>query len=82
MDKKQLKKDISFLAHAILSDYISSFETNEDDLKAMLVEHGPVVTSIDADGWRDVKVEGQSDRSEIFEDPDCCDAKEEGPTCR
>ena len=66
-----------------MKDYISDYDTNEDILKAMLVEHGPVVTSVDATDWQFL-VEANSTHvydTNTSQDPYCCDAASEKMDC-
>ena len=59
-------------------DYISEWDTNEDVLKAMLIEYGPVVTSVNSKSSPTfISYQGG-----IFDDPEsCCDAAYEGADC-
>ena len=57
-----------------MADSISYWGTNDDELKALLVEHGPVVTSLNASPLG-------SYSGGIFDSWDCCDAVYTGETC-
>ncbi len=53
---------------------INKWITNENDLKALLVEHGPVVTAFDANG-----LNGYG--GGVLDSPDCCNAATLGILC-
>ena len=61
-------------AGATMADSISYWGTNDDELKALLVEHGPVVTSLNASPLG-------SYSGGIFDSWQCCDAASTGETC-
>ena len=41
-------KPSCFYNHGIVTDFVYYYHGNEDQMKAMLLEYGPVVTSMDA----------------------------------
>ena len=57
-----------------MADAISYWGTNEDDLKALLVEYGPVVTTINASPLGNYN-------GGIFSSWTCCDAASGGENC-
>merc|ERR1712002_31407 len=59
---------------AIMADSISYWGTNEDDLKALLVEYGPVTTTINASPLGNYN-------GGIFSSSSCCDAAYGGESC-
>lgn len=50
-----------------MTDSISYWGSNEEELKALLVEHGPVVTGVDASGLSYYN-------GGIYDDYMCCEA--------
>ena len=65
---------VSYYSGAIMADAISHWGTNEDDLKALLVEYGPVVTTINASPLGNYN-------GGIFSSWTCCDAASGGESC-
>ena len=61
-------------AGATMASSISYWGTNDDELKALLVEYGPVVTSLNASPLG-------SYSGGIFDSWQCCDAASTGETC-
>jgi len=63
-----------FYKGATMASSISYWGTNDDELKALLVEYGPVVTSLNASPLG-------SYSGGIFDSWQCCDAASTGETC-
>jgi len=67
-------QDSGFFDGAAVTDQISYWGTDEDDLKALLVEHGPVVTGMDA-SYLSMYHGG------VFDSWMCCDGATDGESC-
>jgi len=68
-DKTCRAEDSCEYAGATITDQVYKWETNEDELQALLVEYGPVVTGLDATGL-------QFYNSGILDSFMCCEASQ------